>query len=70
MLESCVSLATLALHSNPMTVDALRGTPGYAAYEARRVARANKQLGGRVMADVEQMFSEGADVQQWERWKS
>lgn len=34
----------------------------------RRQARASKQLGGRVMADTDRAFSEGADVEQWQRW--
>jgi hypothetical protein len=36
----------------------------------RRQARASKQLGGRVMADSDRAFSEGADVEQWQRWVS
>lgn len=43
---------------------------GYAGYETRRQGRATKQLEGRVMADIDKSFSEGADVEQWQRWVS
>lgn len=69
LLEGCASLATLQLHNNPISLEQLRATPGFGVYEARRVARTNKQLGGRVMSDVEKAFSEGADGELWERWK-
>ncbi|KAF6263586.1 hypothetical protein COO60DRAFT_1698667 [Scenedesmus sp. NREL 46B-D3] len=68
LFVGCTSLATLSAHSNPITVDHLRGMQGYAGYEARRQARATKQLEGRVMADIDKSFSEGADVEQWQRW--
>lgn len=51
-----------------MTVEHLRSADGYQGYEARRQARATKQLEGRVLADVAKSFSEGADVEQWQRW--
>ncbi|KAF8072570.1 hypothetical protein HT031_000230 [Scenedesmus sp. PABB004] len=68
LLAGCSSLATLSAHGNPLTVEALRSAEGYDAYEARRRARATKQLEGRVLADVDRAFSEGADVEQWARW--
>lgn len=52
-----------------MTVEALRSAAGFAEYEARRRARTNKQLDGRVMSDIERSFCEGADVQQWQHFK-
>lgn len=69
LFDGCASLAALLLRANPITVEALRAAPGFAAYEARRVARTNKQLGGRVMADIERAFCEGADVEQWQHYK-
>ncbi len=70
LLASCQSLATVGLHSNPITVQQLRATPGFAEYEARRVARCNKQLDGRVLTDTDgNAFSEGADVEQWQHWQ-
>lgn len=66
----CSSLCTLNAHQNPITVEDLRAAEGYQAYETRRQARATKQLEGRVLADVDKSFSEGADVEQWQRWVS
>lgn len=68
LFVGCSSLATLSAHANPITVEALRSAEGFAGYDARRQARASKQLGGRVMADLDRAFSEGADVEQWQRW--
>jgi hypothetical protein len=68
LFVGCTSLATLSAHSNPITVDHLRSMQGYASYETRRQGRATKQLEGRVMADIDKSFSEGADVEQWQRW--
>lgn len=68
LLSGCSSLCTLCAHQNPITVEDLRAAEGYAEYEVRRQARASKQLGGRVMADTDRAFSEGADVEQWQRW--
>lgn len=62
-------MAALLLRSNPITVETLRTAPGYEGYEARRRARTDKQLGGRVMSDMERAFCEGADVAQWEHHK-
>ena len=42
--------------------------PSLMLFVCRRQARASKQLGGRVMADTDRAFSEGADVEQWQRW--
>jgi hypothetical protein len=42
--------------------------PSSMLFFCRRQARASKQLGGRVMADTDRAFSEGADVEQWQRW--
>ena len=51
-------------------MEALRSAPGFAGYEARRRARTDKQLGGRVMGDMEAAFCEGADVEQWQHYKT
>lgn len=69
LLERCTALSALLLRGNPITVDTLRAAPGFAAYDARRCARADKQLGGRVMSDLERAFCEGADVAQWQHYK-
>lgn len=70
LLVGCSSLCTLNAHHNPITVEHLRAAEGYQAYEARRQAWATKQLEGRVLADIDKSFSEGADVEQWQRWVS
>ena len=69
-LEGCSSPAAVLLRGNPITVEALRSAPGFAGYEARRRARTDKQLGGRVMGDMEAAFCEGADVEQWQHYKT
>eukprot|EP00879_Flechtneria_rotunda_P024725 GHRR01026231.1.p1 GENE.GHRR01026231.1~~GHRR01026231.1.p1 ORF type:complete len:264 (+),score=62.82 GHRR01026231.1:270-1061(+) len=68
LLVGCSSLTTLSAHNNPITVKYLRNAPGYEGYEARRQAQASKQIEGRVMTDLSKAFSEGADVEQWQRW--
>jgi Leucine-rich repeat (LRR) protein len=69
LFVGCSGLRALLLRDNPITVEALRSAEGFAAYDARRRARIDKQLGGRVMSDVESAFCEGADVEQWQRYK-
>ncbi|GBF94546.1 hypothetical protein Rsub_06661 [Raphidocelis subcapitata] len=69
IFTACTNLAALWLRGNPITVDALRTAPGFASYEARRRARTNKQLDGRVMSDIERAFCEGADVHHWQHFK-
>ena len=69
LFVACPALSLLAAHDNPLTVDALRAADGFDAYDARRRARASKQLDGRVMADMGRVFSEGADVEEWEHWQ-
>jgi hypothetical protein len=69
LFTACTGLAALWLRGNPITVDALRAAPGFAEYDARRRARTDKQLGGRVMADIDRSFCEGGDVLTWEHWK-
>lgn len=69
LFSGCVSLAALLLRSNPITVEVLRTAPGFAEYDARRRARTNKQLDGRVMHDLDRAFAEGADVEQWQHYK-
>ncbi|GIL79722.1 hypothetical protein Vretifemale_8998 [Volvox reticuliferus] len=68
VLLDCASLATLSLQGNPITADQLRSTPGFSEYDARRVARCNKQLDGGVLAHASRTFTEGAEDRQWSRW--
>ena len=70
LLTGCSSLATLGVHANPITVQQLRETEGFAVYEERRRSRTSKQIEGRVMGpDGGRGFSEGADVEQWQHWQ-
>lgn len=45
ILAGCSSLATLSLHGNPLTAEELRETPGWAAFDERRRAKYDKQVG-------------------------
>lgn len=69
VLHGCTSLSLLSLHDNPITADQLRSTDGFTAYDARRRALCDKQLDSAVMHGVSGAFSEGADQQEWQRWK-
>ena len=44
ILTGCTSLGRLSLHNNPITLEALRQGEGFAAYDARRRAKADKQV--------------------------
>jgi uncharacterized ubiquitin-like protein YukD len=55
------SLHTFSVHNNPVTVEQLRELDGYAELEARRRAKANKALDGRVLG-ASSAFDEGADA--------
>ena len=56
----------LSLHANPITAEGLRATPGWAAYDARRLGAANKRLAGRALAaGGGTAFEEGADAVEW-----
>lgn len=58
--------ALLSLHANPITAEEVRGTPGWAVYDGRRLAAANKRLAGRAVATGGgTAFEEGADAVQW-----
>jgi hypothetical protein len=46
LLQACSNLWLLGLVANPITVQGLRETPGFAELDARRQARANKQASG------------------------
>ncbi|KAL4428053.1 hypothetical protein ABPG75_002142 [Micractinium tetrahymenae] len=46
VLHGCTALATLSLHDNPISPDALAATDGFAAYEARRQGKYTKTLAG------------------------
>lgn len=50
ILTGCSSLATLSVHGNPLTAERLRETPGYAAFDERRRAKYDKQVGGGCVA--------------------
>lgn len=43
LLTGCTSLQSLSLHNNPITMEQLRETPGYAELDARRRAKYDKQ---------------------------
>lgn len=45
ILTGCSSLATLSLHGNPLTIEQLRETPGFAEFDKRRRAKYDKQVG-------------------------
>ena len=62
----CSSLVSLSLKANPITLEALRATNGWAAHDARRTAAVGKRLAGRTGTD----FDEGADPQRWLAWAS
>ena len=55
------SLHTLSLHGNPCTLEELREVDGYAALDARRRAKADKVVDGRVLG-ANKAFDEGADA--------
>lgn len=44
VLRGCTALARLSLHGNPITVEQLRAADGWAEFDARRRAQADKQL--------------------------
>lgn len=45
ILKGCSALATLGLHGNALTAEALRETPGWAQFDERRRAKYDKQVG-------------------------
>jgi Leucine-rich repeat (LRR) protein len=55
------ALHTLSLHRNPVTIEELREIDGYAELDARRRAKADKVLDGRVLGATK-AFDEGADA--------
>lgn len=63
VLTGCTSLVLLSLYNNPIIIEELRDTPGYSAYNARRIGQVDKQLESRVSANL----NEGADFtrEQW-----
>ena len=44
VLRECVTLSTLLLQDNPLTADQLRESEGFAEYNARRLAKCDKQV--------------------------
>jgi hypothetical protein len=60
ILLYCDSLQTLALHGNPLTLEKLQETKGYAQFEARRKAKWDKTLAAGVLLGTSR-FSEAAD---------
>eukprot|EP00955_Chlamydomonas_euryale_P101113 365325-Chlamydomonas_euryale.AAC.11 len=73
-LPMCLPLACPSQHlrqldNNPITLDVLRATPGFKAFDGRRVAKCEKQLEGGAMFDINRSFYEGADAQLWEHWQ-
>ncbi|PRW58592.1 LRR repeats and ubiquitin-like domain-containing protein [Chlorella sorokiniana] len=65
ILTGCPALATLSLHGNPLTAEQLRETEGYAAFDARRRRKYDKQVDMRVLNTG---FDEGADIVEFEHW--
>ncbi|KDD72757.1 hypothetical protein H632_c2936p1 [Helicosporidium sp. ATCC 50920] len=65
ILLECSSLQTIDVHGNPLTMQALRDTPGFGEFDARRRAKYSKQMDMRVL--LRGSFDEGADVEEWER---
>ena len=55
------ALHTLSLHNNDVTIEQLRSLDGYAELDARRRAKADKAIDGRVMGATN-AFDEGADA--------
>ena len=55
------SLHTFSLHGNPCTIEELREVDGYAELDARRRAKADKVVDGRVLGATK-AFDEGADA--------
>ena len=55
------ALHTLSLHGNPCTIEELREVDGYAELDARRRAKADKVVDGRVLGATK-AFDEGADA--------
>lgn len=62
VLLQCVALQTLALHGNPLTIEQLRETKGFAEFESRRKAKWDKSIAGGVLLGPSR-FDEGADRQ-------
>ena len=44
VLRGCILLATLSLHSNPITTEALRACEGFQEFDARRFQKHDKQV--------------------------
>jgi hypothetical protein len=49
LLAGCSALTTLSLHGNPVTLEALQATPGWAAFDARQRGKQSKRVAGGVM---------------------
>ncbi|GAB4817708.1 hypothetical protein N2152v2_004754 [Parachlorella kessleri] len=60
VLAECTSLQTLSLHGNPITVQAVQETDGYAAFEQRRRSKFDKSIGAGVLLDSKGL-DEGLD---------
>eukprot|EP00245_Coleochaete_scutata_P003525 TRINITY_DN15171_c0_g2_i1.p2 TRINITY_DN15171_c0_g2~~TRINITY_DN15171_c0_g2_i1.p2 ORF type:complete len:118 (+),score=21.40 TRINITY_DN15171_c0_g2_i1:48-356(+) len=63
----CISLFTLSLHGNPITVDKLRQIEGWELFEERRRSKYTRQMDFQVLGSTDG-FDEGTDEQQWQRW--
>ncbi|KAG1666955.1 hypothetical protein FOA52_004238 [Chlamydomonas sp. UWO 241] len=68
VLQGCTSLWALQLDNNPITLEVLRATPGFGAYDERRKAKCDKQLDGGAMMNISKAFYEGADQELWQHW--
>ena len=71
LLSGAAALHTLGLRGNELTLDGLRATEGWEAFEGRRVKAADARLAGRV--DVAGgkgggAFDATADAEEWIKW--
>eukprot|EP00192_Tetraselmis_astigmatica_P015576 CAMPEP_0117683326 /NCGR_PEP_ID=MMETSP0804-20121206/20315_1 /TAXON_ID=1074897 /ORGANISM="Tetraselmis astigmatica, Strain CCMP880" /LENGTH=149 /DNA_ID=CAMNT_0005493861 /DNA_START=29 /DNA_END=479 /DNA_ORIENTATION=- len=67
ILVGCTSLRSLDIHDNPVTIQQLRESEGWAQFDARRRAACDKLIDSRVLSGPKS-FDEGADEEQWSRW--
>ncbi len=67
VLTGCAALATLSLHGNPVTAEAMREMPGWKQFDERRRSKYDKQVDMKVLSGG---FDEGADINEFEHWNS
>jgi Leucine-rich repeat (LRR) protein len=67
LFKQATSLVEIALHANPIRIEALREIDGWNEFDSRRQSRANKALSSRVMLG-NSVFDEGANNERHERY--